>query len=233
MESEIKNSIPIKEWAESDRPRERLLLHGAKALSDTELIAILINTGTKEESAVAIAKKILAYTGNNLIELSKLSINDFSKFKGIGKKKAITIITALELGRRRREAEVIERKKITSSNDAFEYFYTSLTDKKYEEFWILLLDRSNKVIKKIAVSEGGISGTVVDQKKIFKLAVDHQASSVILGHNHPSGNLTPSEADKNLTQKLKQAAVLLDLSVLDHLIIGDEKYFSFADEGLI
>ena len=233
MNPEIKNNIPIKEWAESDRPRERLLLHGAKALSDAELIAILINTGTKEDSAVAIAKKILAHTENNLIELSKLSINDFSKFKGIGEKKAITIITALELGRRRREAEVIERKKITSSNDAFEYFYTSLTDKKYEEFWILLLDRSNKVIKKIAVSEGGISGTVVDQKKIFKLAVDHQASSVILGHNHPSGNLTPSEADKNLTQKLKQAAVLLDLSVLDHLIIGDEKYFSFADEGLI
>ena len=233
MESEIKNNIPIKEWAESDRPRERLLLHGAKALSDAELIAILINTGTKEDSAVAIAKKILAHTENNLIELSKLSINDFSKFKGIGQKKAITIITALELGRRRREAEVIERKKISSSNDAFEYFYTSLTDKKYEEFWILLLDRSNKVIKKIAISEGGISGTVVDQKKIFKLAVDHQASSVILGHNHPSGNLMPSEADKHLTQKLKQAAVLLDLSVLDHLIIGDEKYFSFADEGLI
>jgi DNA repair protein RadC len=228
-----KQYISIKNWAESDRPREKLLLHGSKTLSDAELIAILIRSGSKDESAVDVAKKILNLANNNLIELSKLSINDLKKFKGIGKTKAISIIAALELGKRRRESEVIERKKIITSKDVFEYFQSSLTDKQYEEFWILLLDRGNKIIKKISVSEGGISGTVVDQKKIFKLAVEHHASSIILCHNHPSGNIQPSKADSDLTAKLKQAGVLMDISIVDHLIIGDEKYFSFADEGMM
>ncbi len=228
-----KKYIPIKDWAADDRPREKMLVHGATILSDAELIAILIGSGSREESAVDLAKKILAHSNHNLTELSKLSISDLKKFKGIGEAKAISIITALELGKRRREAEVMIRKKIISSKDAFDYLLSSLIDKKYEEFWILLLDRANKVIKKISVSEGGISGTIVDQKKILKLAVDAQATSLILAHNHPSGNLNPSEADKELTKKLKQSAALLDLSVLDHLIIGDEKYFSFADEGIM
>lgn len=225
--------LSIKEWSLDERPRERLISHGANALSDAELLAILISTGTKEYSALDLAREVLNRADKNLITLSKLNINDLTQIKGIGEAKAITIITALELGRRRRESDVIERGKITSSRDIFEYIQRVLSDKTYEEFWIVLLDRANKILNKICISEGGSAGTVADPKKIFKIALDQKASSMILCHNHPSGNIKPSKADEQLTEKLKNAGVLLDLPVLDHIIVGDETYFSFADEGLL
>lgn len=229
--NEYNSNIPITEWAESDRPREKMLIKGKDALSDAELIAILIRAGTKKESAVDISKKILRAVNDNLIDLSKLNVKDFQKFKGIGEAKALSIIAALELGKRRREADVMEKKKITCSRDVFEIFQSSLADKQYEEFWILLLNRANKIINKFAISEGGISGTVVDPKKVFNKAIEHNASSIILCHNHPSGSIEPSEADIKLTRKLKEGGEFLDLPVLDHIIIGDEKYYSFKDEG--
>jgi DNA repair protein RadC len=228
---EYKTNFPITEWAESDRPREKMLTKGKAALSDAELIAILIRAGTRKESAVDISKRILGTVNDNLIELSKLSVKDLQKFKGIGEAKALSIIAALELGKRRREADVIEKQKITCSRDVFEIFQASIADKQYEEFWVLLLNRANKIINKINISEGGISGTVVDPKKVFNKALEHNASSIILCHNHPSGNTEPSEADIKLTNKLKLGGEQLDLPVLDHVIIGDEKYFSFKDEG--
>lgn len=223
--------ISIRNWAESDRPREKLLSKGKKSLSDTELIAILIGSGNAEQSAVDLSKSILHHTGYNLIELSKMGVPDLMKFKGIGEAKAISIVAALELGRRRRGAEVKERKKIQSSKDVFEYFQSSLGEAAYEEFWLLLLNRSNAIIREVNISEGGVSGTVADPKKIFKLALENRASSIILCHNHPSGNISPSDADLRLTTKLKKAGDLLELPILDHVILGEEKYYSFADEG--
>lgn len=204
---------------------------GKNALSDAELIAILLGSGNRNESAVDLAKNILRNINDNLIELSKLDIKKLCRFKGIGEAKALSIIAAMELGNRRRYAEVIEREKVSSSKDAFEIFLASLADKAYEEFWILLLNRANRILKKLNISEGGISGTVADPKKIFKLALDNNASSIILCHNHPSGNIQPSESDVKLTNKLKDAGKLLDLPVIDHIIIGEDKYYSFADEG--
>ncbi len=226
-------SLPIKSWAEDDRPREKLVLKGKVALSDAELLAILLGSGSKNETAVDLAKRILKHTGDNLIELSKLSINDLMKFKGIGQAKAITVIAALELGRRRREAEALDRKIISSSRDAYEILQKEVSDKPYEEFWVLLLNRSNKVLRKVCIGEGGMSGTVVDPKKIFKIAIENNAACIILCHNHPSGNLKPSDSDIKLTKKIKDAGNNLDISVLDHVIIGDEKYYSFADEGML
>lgn len=225
------NHITIKNWAEDDRPREKLLLKGKNALSDAELLAIVLTTGSRSESAVDLAKKILKSAGDNLAELSKIGIPDLMKFNGIGEAKAIGIVAALELGRRRNEAEVMSREKITNSRDAFEVLRSSLGDLPYEEFWILLLNKANKVIRKCSISEGGVSGTVVDPKKIFKIALDNHASSIILGHNHPSGNIQPSEADHKITKKVKDAGNMLDVAVLDHIIIGDDRYYSFADEG--
>ena len=230
MDNYIAN-IPIKQWAEEDRPREKLLSKGKSALSDAELMAILIRSGTRNESAVDIAKRILNHVNDNLIELSKLSVKDLSKFKGIGEAKALSIVAALELGKRRREADVIEKKKISSSRDVFELLQSSLADLQYEEFWILMLNRTNKIINKSPISEGGISGTVVDPKKVFKRAIDNNASSIILCHNHPSGSIEPSDADIKLTDKLREGGQFLDLPILDHIIIGDEKYYSFKDEG--
>jgi len=204
---------------------------GKNVLSDAELIAILLGSGNRNESAVDLAKNILRNINDNLIELSKLDIKRLCRFKGIGEAKALSIIAAMELGNRRRYAEVIEREKVSSSKDAFEIFLASLADKAYEEFWILLLNRANRILKKLNISEGGISGTVADPKKIFKLALDNNASSIILCHNHPSGNIQPSESDVKLTNKLKDAGKLLDLPVIDHIIIGEDKYYSFADEG--
>lgn len=224
--------LSIKQWAEDDRPREKLLLKGKNALSDAELIAILFSTGSKNETAVDIAKKVLNSVSGNLVDLSKLNIKELQKFKGIGEAKAISLLAALELGRRRRESEVSERKIIISSKDVFELFQSELSDNTYEEFWILLLNRANKIISKHCISEGGISGTVVDPKKIFKLALENNASSMILCHNHPSGNIKPSEQDISLTKKLKEGGRILDIQVTDHIIISDKSYFSFNDEGI-
>ena len=224
----------IKNWAEDDRPREKLMLKGKAVLSDAELIAILIGSGNREESAVELSKRILKSANDNLIELSKLSINDLiNNFKGIGEAKAISIIAALELGKRRRSAEVMETKKISSSKDAFELMHAMVSDCFYEEFWVIMLNKANKVIKYQSISEGGITGTVADPKKIFKLALENNAISLILCHNHPSGNLNPSEADIKLTQKIKDAGSFLEILVVDHIIIGNEKYYSFADEGIL
>ncbi|MFN4145828.1 MAG: RadC family protein [Runella sp.] len=223
----------ILSWAEEDRPREKLLLKGKAALSDAELIAILIGSGTVELSAVDLAKVILQRANNNLNELAKLTIKDLTKIKGIGEAKAISIAAALELGRRRKESDNIHRPKITSSRDAYLQIQSYLLDLPHEEFWLLLLNRANEVIRPVQVSQGGVSGTVADPKIIFKMAIEHLASAIILVHNHPSGNLRPSEADKDLTRRLTAAGKLLEIPVLDHLIFTDGGYFSFADEGLL
>jgi DNA repair protein RadC len=228
-----KDFVSIRQWAEGDRPREKLLLKGRLSLSDAELLAILIGSGSTNESAVDLSKRILRSADDNLVELSKLGVSDFMKFKGMGEAKSVAIIAALELGKRRRGSEALERKKITSSRDAFEYFCSILGDHSYESFHILLLNRANHVIRSLRVSEGGVSGTVADPKKIFKMALEHNASNIILCHNHPSGNVQPSDTDIKLTRKLKNAGEILDLPVLDHLIIGEENYYSFADEGTL
>ncbi len=230
---EVKQSFGIKSWAEDDRPREKLLAKGRQVLTDAELIAILIGSGNREESAVELSKRILSTTSNNLNELSKLSVNDLMKFKGIGEAKAISIVAALELGRRRKETEGLKREKITSSKEAFEVMKSVFMDLPYEEFWLLLLNRSNNLIKKEFISRGGVAGTVVDAKIIFKMAVENLASSVMLFHNHPSGNLKPSDADIKITKNIKEAGRVMDINLLDHIIIADERYFSFNDEGMI
>jgi DNA repair protein RadC len=227
------NKLTIRNWAEEDRPREKLIQKGRQALSDAELLAILIGSGRKNESAVELGRKILKHVNDNLVELSRLSVTDLKNFPGIGEAKSVTILAALELGRRRNESEVLAREKITNSRDAFEILQSSIGDHPYEEFWILLLNKANKVIRKCSISEGGISGTVVDPKKIFKIALDHHASSIILGHNHPSGNVQPSEADKKITRKIRDAGLMLDVAVLDHIIIGENLYYSFADDGTL
>lgn len=232
-ETEYSTSRRILSWAEEDRPREKLLLKGKGALSDAELIAILIGSGTRELSAVDLSKIILQKASNNLNELAKLSLKDLIKIKGIGEAKAISIAAALELGRRRKDSEVVRRPKITSSKDAYEQIRSYLMDLPHEEFWILLLTRSNEVIRPVQISQGGISGTVADPKIIFKSALEHLASSMILVHNHPSGNLKPSEADKELTRRLVTSGKLLDIPILDHLIVSELGYLSFADEGLL
>ncbi|NCC73481.1 MAG: JAB domain-containing protein [Sphingobacteriia bacterium] len=232
MEDNLKRSS-IKNWLEDDRPREKLLLKGKNSLSDAELIAILIASGNKNESAVDLSKRILKSVEGNLIELSKLSVNELEKFKGIGEAKAISIVAALELGSRRRGAEALERKSITSSHDAFEVLQMHVSDPNYEQFFVILLNRGNKVLKTVIISQGGVTGTVVDPKKIFKIAIENGATAIILGHNHPSGNTTPSSADINLTDKIVGAGKLLDINILDHIIIGADKYYSFADNGQI
>ncbi len=223
----------IKNWAEDDRPREKLLLKGKSSLSSSELIAILIGSGNSEESAVDLSMRILNDVNDNIIELSKLSVKDLTRYKGIGEAKAISIIAALELGKRRSSSAAVQREKIKCSRDVFEIFQDVIADSRYEEFWLLLLNRANKVLKKIFISEGGMSGTVADPKKIFKLALENNAASIMLCHNHPSGNIKPSDSDIALTKKLKKAGEYLDLPVLDHIIVGDDKYFSFADEGIL
>ena len=223
----------IKYWSEADRPREKLLLKGKSALSDAELIAILMGSGNRGESAVDLAKRILNDVQNNLIELSRLSVGDLSKYKGIGEAKAISIIAALELGQRRRGAEAINRKKIQCSGDAYNIFQMHIGDALYEKFMMILVNRANNVLRAVNISEGGTAGTVADPKKIFKIALENNASGLILGHNHPSGSLKPSETDIKLTRKIKDAGVLLEIDVLDHIILGLDKYFSFADEGMM
>ncbi len=225
--------LNIKNWSPEDRPREKLLLKGTSSLSDAELIAILIGSGTPSLSAVDVAKKVLQSVENNLNGLARLSVKDLMKAKGIGEAKAIAIIAALELGRRRKELEPEQKPKITTSKDAFEMLKGDLMDLPHEEFWVLLLNRANRVYKKKRVSEGGVSGTVADPKIIFKMALEELASGVIVAHNHPSGNLTASQSDIDLTRKLKEAGKFLEIQLLDHLIIAGQKYYSFADEGLL
>jgi DNA repair protein RadC len=231
MTYETKTSI--KNWADDDRPREKLMHKGKTSLSDAELIAILIGSGNTEESAVELSRRILHANNDNLVDLSRMSLHELIKFKGIGEAKAISIIAALELGKRRRSAEARERKTITSSNDAFEQMYATTADLNYEKFWIMLLDQANKVIRIVEVSEGGITGTIADPKKIFKVALEGNACNIILCHNHPSGQLKPSEADIKITEKLKRSGEIIDIKVLDHLIIGIDGFFSFADEGIL
>lgn len=223
----------IKSWAEEDRPREKLILKGKNVLSNAELIAILIGSGSAEESAVELSKRILSVSDNNLQELSKYSLSELTEFKGIGEAKAISIIAALELGRRYRSTEAKNRKKISSSRDAFEAIYSYLADSNYEEFYIILLNRANEILGIHKISEGGTSGTVVDPKKVFKLALVKHASGIILCHNHPSGNMRPSHQDQNLTEKLKKSANLMEIALLDHIIVGQNNYFSFADEAIL
>jgi DNA repair protein RadC len=228
-----KETFSIKNWSQDDQPREKLLYKGKAALSDAELVAILIGSGNREESAVALCKRILASTENNLSALGKLSIKQLTTFKGIGEAKAISIIAALELGRRRRGEEALEKKKITSSKSVFELMQPIIGELEHEEFWIIYLNNSNKVIQKNQLSKGGITGSLVDVRLVLKNALEVGALGLILCHNHPSGTLKPSEADKNITQKLKVAAQSLDIKVLDHLIITEKEYFSFADESVL
>jgi len=228
--AEQTTNLSIKTWAEDDRPREKLLMKGRQALSDAELVAILIGSGSAKESAVALCQRILGSVDNNLNELGKLSVHELMQFKGIGEAKAISIIAALELGRRRREEMPVKRKKITGSEDVFEIFYQQLADLPHEEFWVLALNRANHVLDKFSISSGGVSGTVADARIIFKQAIEKLASSIVLCHNHPSGNIQPSQADLDLTKKLRAAGELLEIEVLDHIIIGQEEYYSFADE---
>ncbi|MCX6274261.1 MAG: DNA repair protein RadC [Bacteroidetes bacterium] len=225
--------ITIKSWAEEDRPREKLMLKGKHVLSDAELIAILISSGNAEETAVELSKRILAGAENNLNELSRQSVHDLIKYKGIGEAKAISIVAALELGRRRKTEDKLNRGQITTSKDAVDIFQPLLGDKAHEEFWILFLNRANHIIGKNQVSSGGMTGTVVDPKMIFKAALDAKAVSIILCHNHPSGNVRPSQQDIDLTKKIFAAGKLLEISVLDHVIVAQGSYYSFADEGMM
>ncbi len=223
----------IKNWSVDDRPREKLSAQGRTVLSNAELLAILIGSGNRNESAVELSKRILKNVDNNLNELGKLDKNDLRRFRGIGDAKAISIIAALELGRRRKEEGTKAKKKIASSKGAYEVLRTKLEDLPHEEFWVLLLNRSNMPIGLKLVGRGGVSGTVADVKIIFKLGVEGLASGIILGHNHPSGNLNPSEADLALTKKIKEAGKIMDIPVLDHIIVGDNEYYSFADNGIL
>ena len=225
--------LSIKEWAVEDRPREKMMTKGIRTLSEAELLAILIGSGNLDESAVEVSRRILASVNNNLNELGKKSINDLQKFKGIGPAKAITIAAAMDLGRRRKASEPDEKPKLVTSSDAASIMKPLLSDLPHEEFWVLLLNRNNLLIDKLQVSQGGLSGTIIDVRIILKMALEKPACSIILCHNHPSGNLIPSEADKDITKKIKEAGKHMDIPVLDHLIIGNDAYFSFADEGLI
>lgn len=227
-----KEPVGIKSWAEEDRPREKLMEKGRHALTEAELIAILIASGSRNETAVELSKRILTSVCNDLNDLGKLSEKELMKFKGIGEAKAITIIAALELGRRRKESKIAKKEKIVTSKDVYEIMKPSMMDLPHEEFWLLMLNRANAVIKKERISSGGIAGTVVDSKLIFKTALENYASSIIICHNHPSGNLKPSEQDLKITKNIKEAGRIMEIQLLDHLIITEGGFFSFADEGV-
>ncbi|OUR99404.1 hypothetical protein A9Q86_12615 [Flavobacteriales bacterium 33_180_T64] len=231
--TEKPTSFSIKNWSQADRPREKLRDKGKAILSDAELVAILLGSGNRNESAVALSKRILASLDHNLYELGKLSLKQLMSFKGIGEAKAITIVAAMELGKRRRGEDALQKNKITSSASVFELMQPIIGELSHEEFWILYLNNSNKVIQKSQLSKGGITGTIVDVRLVLKNALEVGAVSLLLVHNHPSGTLKPSEADKLITQKLKVAAQSLDIKVLDHVIVTEKAYFSFADENLL
>lgn len=224
--------LTIQQLANDDRPREKLLEYGERSLSSSELIAILIGSGNAEKNALELAQEILSSNENSIDKLARLSVGDLTCFKGIGEAKAVNIIAALELGRRRKK-ELLPQSKITCSSDAYDTLTPHLGDLNHEEFWMLCLSRSNAVLKTVQISRGGQSGTVVDPKVIYNTALTNKANSIIIAHNHPSNNLVPSQADKQITKKLIEAGKHLDLPVLDHIILGQSSYFSFADEGLI
>jgi DNA repair protein RadC len=232
-EMEDYTKLSIRNWAVEDRPREKMLARGIQSLSDAELIALLIGSGTRKISAVDLARQVLHMAGNNLDKLGKYSVADLKKHKGIGQARAISIVAALELGRRRKSADAPVYAKITGSAEVYNLMHPLLSDLAHEEFWVLILNRSNKVIDKRKISQGGITGTVTDIRLILKLALDDLATSIILCHNHPSGNLQPSDADITITRRLKESASLMDISLLDHLIIAGKGYFSFADENMM
>jgi DNA repair protein RadC len=225
--------LTIKSWALDDRPREKLIAKGKLALSDAELIAILIGSGNREESAVGLSKRILQSVEGNINSLAKLSVEKLIEFKGIGEAKAVAIITALELGKRRQLEIALEKPKITSSKDAFNLMQPIIGDLEHEEFWVLFLNNSNKVVAKTQISKGGLTATIVDVRLLFKRALELASVGIIVCHNHPSGKLEPSNADKQITQKIKLAGVTLDIKLLDHLIVTEKAYFSFADEGIM
>jgi len=227
------NNLSIKSWAEEDRPREKLSSQGRRALTDAELIAILIGSGSRNETAVELSKRILHHYGNDLNKLGRASINDLSNFKGIGEAKAISIIAALEIGRRRNDFETKAPEMVTCSKDAWQIMRRHLVDLNHEEFWILFTSRAQKLVGKELASKGGLSETVVDPKIVFGLALQHQASNIFLIHNHPSGNQKPSQQDIVLTKRLCECGRIMDIKILDHLIITDKGYYSFADEGII
>jgi len=229
----MSDSFSIKDWSKEDRPREKLLAKGKESLTDSELLAILIGSGNRIESAVALCKRILASVDNNINALGKLSVSQLQEFKGIGEAKAISIVAGLELGRRRREGEELFLNKITSSKSVFEIMQPILGDLNHEEFWVLFLNNSNKVLTKQQLSKGGITGTLVDVRLLMKKALEIGATALIACHNHPSGALKISEADKQITNKIKTAGTSLDIKLLDHLIITERAYVSFADEGIL
>ncbi|MBC7759110.1 MAG: DNA repair protein RadC [Phormidesmis sp. FL-bin-119] len=227
------NKITIKSWAEEDRPREKLTAQGRRSLSDAELLAILLGSGSINETAVELSKRILHSCNNDLNQLAKLGIVELSRFKGIGEAKAVTIISALEIGRRRKETISAGLIQVSTSIDVYNAIASQFQDLNHEEFWILLLNRANRITSKHLVSKGGQAGTIADPKIIFKIAIENHAASIILAHNHPSGNIKPSQADLDLTNKLRSAGQFLDIPVLDHLIITDQNFLSFTDEGLL
>lgn len=226
-------SFSIRNWADDGRPREKLVQKGSYVLSDAELIAILIGSGSREESAVELSKRILASVNHNLNELGNLSVNQLMRFKGIGEAKAVTIAAALEMGRRRRMEDTSKITKIKSSHDVFELLYPLIGELQHEEFWIVCLNNSNKVVHKAQLSKGGITGTLVDVRLVLKQALELGAVGIVLAHNHPSGTLKPSTADRQITNKLKTAAEALDIKILDHLILARHQYISFADKGIL
>lgn len=228
-------NLSIKQWADEDRPREKLMLKGKQSLSDAELLAILLRTGTRDETVVDVAKKLLNRVDNDLNKLGKLSVQDILHFavKGLGETKTITLVAALELGRRRQAAAPRQLSKITCSRDAYDLLSPLMSDEIREQFYLLLLNNANKVISEQVLSEGGITGTVVDARLLFKQALLSNATSIVLAHNHPSGNLKPSQADIDLTRKIKDAGKLLEIKLMDHLIVADGGYYSFADEGML
>lgn len=223
--------LTINQWAEEDRPREKMMLKGAEALSDAELLAILIGSGNTEESAVALMQRVLAAAGNDLNRLGKWEIRDFARFKGLGPAKSITILAALELGKRRKLREHAERLTIRSSEDIYHLFHPLLCDLPYEEFWVLLLNQAAKVIDKVRISRGGIDQTTADVRSILREALLQRATQIVLVHNHPSGNTRPSNDDLRLTQQARQAAQTMNIRLLDHVIVTDGSYYSFCDEG--
>lgn len=230
---ENQTHLNLKSLAQDDRPREKLVALGRQSLSDAELLAIILGSGNKTETAVQLAQRMLHQNKNNINELAKLSLNDLKKFKGVGIVKAINIAASFELGRRKSDLEALERIKITSSKTAYQLFQKRLSDLPHEEFWLLILNRANQVLKEEFISKGGISGTIVDIRLICKSAIENNASGIIIAHNHPSGQIIPSKQDKEITIKLKSALILFDVTLLDHLIIGDLNYYSFADENLL
>ena len=229
----VYKSQALKTWAVEERPREKVMANGVQYLSDSELLAILMGSGTKNMTAVELARNVLRTVGNSLHELGRQSVGDLVKIKGVGPAKAISVLAAMELGRRRSGLHQTEKIPVKSSKTVFSLFHPLLGDLEHEEFWLLMLNRANKVLGRFKVSQGGLSGTVIDTRIILKKALDNLSSSIIVCHNHPSGNNQPSDADVKITEKLKKAAEMLEIKLLDHIIIADKSYFSFADEGLI